>query len=580
LSRDPSDDDELDDDELGDELDDDELAALGDLDDDVELEFWTKLRLAIVERATVHAVEGGALYDFQGYGCLSSFEGGMGLVIIAYDYNLERKVAIKVLKNTGKAAEAALLAEAQKLAKLDHQNVVTVYHVGKCEKGSLCEGSLYMVMEYVEGKDGSQWLRTRPNWQQIRDVFVDAAMGLAAAHDAGIHHRDFKPANMLVGKDGRTRVADFGVADKLREFANDDEPIVGPGTPDYMAPERLRGERGDARSDQFSFGVSLWRALHGLAVHGGENVFRFLESGASHRAGVVPRAVVGVPPWLTRVVLKALAHNPDNRYPNIHELVRALKGEPPDDEDEPDEPDDEDEPDEPEVPVLHSPTREPLAAPASGPVEPDVHVLHAPTSGPSPTDDRVRLAMLLSGGVATLAVLAVTFVATLVVLRLPATEHSPATSEESTTDPQHDVVLHQVIKLVEAGRLRDAASTWWPEYERRRNLGEPVYEETALIGEACLELARKHKKAGRIAEARAAARRAEVFGGLATQDFENHVAPPGSATGSKNGPVDTESELLGNPVDSGTDLVERVEQFVLELDQSKQVTVPSSLEAP
>jgi serine/threonine protein kinase len=550
LPRDPSDDDDVDD--LDVDVHDIEDDDWDEEPPDEELsEFWLKLRMRIVERVAVHLGEGGPLYKFQGYDCLSSVEGGMGLVIIARDPNLERKVAIKVLKNTGSAAEAALLAEAQTLATLSHQNVVTVHHVGKCDSESLCAGSLYMVMEYVEGTDGGQWLRTHPNWQQIRDVFVDAAMGLAAAHDAGIQHRDFKPANMLVGKDGRTRVADFGVADKLREFANDDEPIVGPGTPDYMAPERLRGERGDARSDQFSFGVSLWRALHGLALYGGENAFRFLESGPSLRSGAagIPRGVIGVPPWLTRVVLKTLAHNPDDRYPNMHEVVRALKGEPPDDEDEADEPNDDDDS-----------------------VEPDVRVLHAPTSGPSHADDRIRLAMVISGAVAMLAVVAVTFVATLVVLRPPATLHSPAESskpaepspdapEESTTDPHHEVTVDQVIKLVEAGRFNDAKARWRSEYHRRQKLGEPVHEETARIGEACLELAQKRKDEERGEEARVAAEQAKSFGILAASDFVLQ----------SDGPV-AGSQGVGDPVDSGSDLVERANQFIRELDSTANST--------
>jgi serine/threonine protein kinase len=510
LSRDPSDD------------DDDDDGAESPVEEPSE--FWLKLRLRIVDHACLHDIEGTPFYNFQGYECLSSIEGGMGLVIIARDPKLDRKVAIKLWKSTGPAAEAALLSEAKTLARLSHPNVVTVYHVGKCADDSLCEDSVYMVMEYVEGTDGREWLRTYPTWQAIRDVFVDAAMGLAAAHDAGIQHRDFKPPNMLVGKDGRTRVADFGVADMLREFADeDDEPREGvPGTPDYIAPERLRGERGDARSDQFSFCVSLWRALHGLQPYGGETVFQIvdaIESGTSLRSGTLD-----VPLWLTRVVLEGLARDPDDRYADMHELVRALQGELPDDDDAVDEDAAEDD------------------------AEPDVRVLHAPT-GPTPADERVRLAMLTS----IVAVVAVTFISALVVLRSPATSPTPspveppkpAPLEESTTDSQQGVTPEQVIKLVKAGKLAEAEEMWLPEYERRQRLGVAVYEEMIRIGEACLELAHEHKEAGRIEEAKDAANAARTYGTLATHDFRRYGAH-------------TDSE-----VDPGADLKQQARDFFI-----------------
>src|SRR5690606_39881474 len=113
--------------------------------------------------------------------------------------------------------------------------------------------------------DGQEWMDEPQAWREVRDKFVFAGDGLAAAHEVGIQHRDFKPSNMLIGSDGRVLVADFGIADSLDVVEGDDEPdqayIVG--TISYMAPERLRGERGDARSDQFSFCVTLWRGLYG-----------------------------------------------------------------------------------------------------------------------------------------------------------------------------------------------------------------------------------------------------------------------------------------------------------------------------
>jgi hypothetical protein len=475
--------------------------------------------MAIAERKCLHDIEPDQpLYDFDGYEALASIEGGMGLVIIARDPELDRKVAIKLWKSTGAAAEAALLAEAKTLAKLSHPNVVTVHRVGKFED------SVYLVMEYVDGMDGRAWLRTPRTWQEIRDVFVDAGLGLAAAHEAGIQHGDFKPPNMLVGSDGRTRVADFGVADTLRTFAEDEPPSDGvPGTPDYMAPERLRGERGDARSDQFSFCVSMWRALHGLRLHGGESMFQLLdalESGTSIRAGDER-----VPGWLTRVVKKGLAEDPDERYGDMHELVRALRGDGVAGETKGDEGDDEDA------------------------VEDEARVLHAPSLGAT-GDERVRLALVTSGIVAGLAVLAVTFIAALVVLRSPAPVPEPTRDEPTRGEPlrestraQLGVTPEQVIELVESGELDRAEEMWTDEVRHRETAEVVVYADSIRVGEAFLQQARRLKDEGRLMEARTAAEAAQNLGFVAVRDLERY----------------------DQPADAGNELAKRASQFLRDL---------------
>jgi tRNA A-37 threonylcarbamoyl transferase component Bud32 len=282
-------------------------------------ERWIELMWQIAERKSLYDIlPDRSPYIFDGYEAYSTIVGGMGMVILGRDPKLDRNVAIKLWKHTGPKAEAALIAEAKTLAKLSHPNVVTVYGVGKNEDG------VYFVMEYVEGENGHDWIERRPGWQEIREVFVDAGRGLAAAHDAGIQHGDFKPANILIGADGRTRVADFGVADKLRVVDGEEQRSERmAGTPEYMAPERLRGHRGDARSDQFSFCVAMWRALHGSRPYGGETDLQLLdaiETGAIRPGD--PRA--RVPHWLTHVVRKGLAEDPDRRYRDMHELLRAL----------------------------------------------------------------------------------------------------------------------------------------------------------------------------------------------------------------------------------------------------------------
>src|SRR5690606_32597738 len=263
---------------------DDELDALEGLDDD-ELEqrliefaerhppprelppdlselFGLISDIAISRRVCETDEIPGHMFDrFEAFGAVI---GGMGLVIEARDTELERKVAIKLWKQSGPKAQRALLDEAKTLAQLSHRNVVTVYETGRWRE------RVFFVMEWIDGVDGRVWMDTPRTWREVRDVFVDAGMGLAAAHDAGIQHRDFKPANMLVGH-GRTVVADFGIADSLRNVENTDPRWGTPaGTPAYMAPERLRGEPGDARSDQFSFCVAMWRGLYGLRPFAGE----------------------------------------------------------------------------------------------------------------------------------------------------------------------------------------------------------------------------------------------------------------------------------------------------------------------
>ncbi|MFY0580423.1 serine/threonine-protein kinase [Cystobacter fuscus] len=218
-------------------------------------------------------------------------QGGMGMVYAAYDSVLDRKVALKLLPpgdvdgdTEMTSGRARLLREAQAMARLSHPNVVAVYDV---HQHGL---QVFMAMELVEGQTLLQWQRQQKRgWKEILAAFLSAGRGLAAAHAAGLVHRDFKPTNVLVGKDGRVRVTDFGLArthNAPPEEPSEPEPSPGTrdtspvkahsmleleltqrgavlGTPAYMAPEQFRGAAADARSDQFSFAVSLWEALYG-----------------------------------------------------------------------------------------------------------------------------------------------------------------------------------------------------------------------------------------------------------------------------------------------------------------------------
>ncbi len=230
--------------------------------------------------------------------------GGMGRVFSAYDPALDRKVAVKLVRpGSGDAARAqALLSrEAKAIARLIHPHVLTVHDVGMFGE------DLFIAMEYAPGGSLRDWLRKEPRrWSDTLSLFLQAGQGLAAAHQAGLVHRDFKPDNVLLGADGRARVMDFGLAQlqEEREAPPASAAELG-GTLAYMAPEALRGERVDARSDQYSFCVSLYEALYGQLPSAGDSSSR-------------------VPSWLRRVVMRGLATSPEERFPTMEALLNAL----------------------------------------------------------------------------------------------------------------------------------------------------------------------------------------------------------------------------------------------------------------
>ena len=169
--------------------------------------------------------------------------GGMGEVYAAYDPELDRRVALKLLH---RVRGDELHREARAIAKLAHPNVVAVFDIGRADDVP------FVAMEHVDGVTLREWLRSPRKPTQILDAFVQAGRGLAAAHAAGLVHRDVKPSNLMIDRDGRTRVLDFGLADGSAG-----------GTPGYMAPEQARGEPVDPRADQYAFCVALWEALAG-----------------------------------------------------------------------------------------------------------------------------------------------------------------------------------------------------------------------------------------------------------------------------------------------------------------------------
>jgi tetratricopeptide (TPR) repeat protein len=270
-------------------------------------------------------------------------EGGMGVVYAAYDPELDRKVALKLLQaepagGSSAGGQSWLLREAQALARLAHPNVIGVYDVG-----TLPGDRVFVAMELVEGKTLRRWLEAEHrSWREVQRVMLAAGAGLQAAHAAGLVHRDFKPENVLVGDDGRVRVMDFGLARLAGEpTASRDSDLqitsrsplsesltqegAMPGTPAYMAPEIYRGSGpgAGARTDQFAFGVTLYEALFGARPFGKREL-----ASAEPPAPKQPPPGNGVPAQLARVTMRAIAIDPDARYASMQDLLDELAVDP------------------------------------------------------------------------------------------------------------------------------------------------------------------------------------------------------------------------------------------------------------
>ena len=234
--------------------------------------------------------------------------GGMGSVFSAFDPQLDRKVALKLLHSepggTKAQLRARMLGEARALARLSHPNVVTVYDANELS------GRVWLALELVDGASLRTFLREAPRRRrQVLGCLVAAGRGLAAAHAHGVLHRDVKPDNILVARDGQVRITDFGLS-ALPEGQR-------AGTPGYLSPEQWRGGPADARSDQFAFCVTAWEALTGERPFAGEG------DGfcAAVRRGPPPARL---PSRLRRLLVRGLAEDPAERHFDLSVLVEAL----------------------------------------------------------------------------------------------------------------------------------------------------------------------------------------------------------------------------------------------------------------
>jgi tetratricopeptide (TPR) repeat protein/predicted Ser/Thr protein kinase len=220
-------------------------------------------------------------------------EGGMGVVYSAYDFGLDRKVALKMLRTHRPGRGDDLLAEARAMARLSHPNVLPVYDVGSFE------GRVFLAMELVDGQTLARWSASPRAWREVLEVSCAAGHGLAAAHRAGLVHRDFKPSNVLIGADGQVRVTDFGLALAASTAAGGEATgEQAPGTRAYLAPELMQGAAATAASDQFAFCTSVLEVL---------------------------QRVKSVPVWVARALERGTRPDPALRHPSMDALIVALR---------------------------------------------------------------------------------------------------------------------------------------------------------------------------------------------------------------------------------------------------------------
>lgn len=260
--------------------------------------------------------------------------GGMGRVLRAYDPKLQREVALKEVRADilDEKATARLVAEARAMARVSHPNVVAVHDVEQ-----LPSGEVVLVMELIPGQTLRKWIESgKHGWRSIVAVFEAAGRGIHAAHEAGVLHRDFKAANVLMGEHGAIKVTDFGLAKSAGDhvssgssaadldFSDHELTTAGSvmGTPRYMAPEQHVGDVLTSAADQYAFCVALWEALCGQPPFAGKEIV------ARKHLGPPAWPASGVPGRIVRAVMRGLAPDPDARWPSMRPLLDALAAEP------------------------------------------------------------------------------------------------------------------------------------------------------------------------------------------------------------------------------------------------------------
>ena len=337
---------------------DDKRSPRSDADTSAELVDVTATGAVHADDGTVSTMPAGGKYQGKGedlepgatvgrYVVLEQVgTGGMGVVYSAYDPELDRRIALKVLRprRTSATARDRLLREAKAIAQVSHPNVVHAYDVGVSGK------QVFIAMEYIDGQSLRAWCgAAERSWRECLDHYIAAGHGLAAAHAAGLIHRDFKPSNVLIGNDGAVCVADFGLAarrdsDEPTPSAPDTPPTTSSprldermtvtgtvlGTPAFMAPEQHLGRDANEKTDQYSYCVSLYAGLYGkrpFTAHTKEPGQRLLSQKIKGDVAA-PAPASDVPGWLHQAVMRGLEPHPDDRWPSMNALLAALSHDP------------------------------------------------------------------------------------------------------------------------------------------------------------------------------------------------------------------------------------------------------------
>jgi len=250
--------------------------------------------------------------------------GGMGEVFLAQDTRLNRNVALKFLSpeyTSDPEVKSRFMREAQAAAALNHPNIITVYEVAEHQNRT------YIVMEYVQGESLKELMAKRDlRMSELIDIAMQISQGLAKAHQAGIIHRDIKPQNVLIDKDCRARIVDFGLA-KLKGDIKITQSGSALGTVSYISPELAQGQQMDRRSDIFSLGVILYEMIAGRLPFQGENLAAILRSITNEQPQPLARYNNRVSPELQRIVSKVLSKDKAERYQHADDLLADLRGE-------------------------------------------------------------------------------------------------------------------------------------------------------------------------------------------------------------------------------------------------------------
>lgn len=263
--------------------------------------------------------------------------GAMGVVYAARDPMLRRDIAVKVLAPARTSSVAMLRArrEAQAMAQLSHPNVVKVFAIGEHD------GALYIAMERIRGETLQSWQSARRSADEVLEVYRQAGRGLAELHAHDLVHRDFKPANAMIGEDGRVRVLDLGLVTEVVRNSSSEEVSHGSGgslssgtatrsdavlgTPAYMSPEQFLGDPVTSASDQFSFCVALYEALYGYRPFKAKTMTQLVEAICEERIEA-PKSDSPVPSGVFKALRRGLSRDPNRRHVSMHALLEALDG--------------------------------------------------------------------------------------------------------------------------------------------------------------------------------------------------------------------------------------------------------------